>query len=803
MATSFSYAPSSSGGQDATATADDTDHDSSTRATYDDNDDWILFTVLTLQPWQSDDRNHLPFRAGELLEIVQREETGWWAALDPEDDSHVGWIPSAYASGPLPQSTVEQYRRLARERRLSEYNRLCHDTIQKSQDILPAGNTSKTNNNNNNAASSSSSSSPGRQTVGETSTPAASTKTVEQRALPMALQPRRPHSMLQIPPTQDSVIMAADAREHASSSSPTSKLRSGILSRSSSENATKPSTVNQRRRTTENRGKRPTTSSGIAPSASGPLSAPLLSGPLSRPYSLDEERRVVVSGVNVGDIPWYLRPSYDLADITFTRDGSVLSGTLSALVDYLTEIPPTNPHKDAYTSSFLMTFRTFVSPDVLFDMLVERYQQDHPSPLNTDEFENWKSIRLRPMQHRILKLFSAWLWHYDLLELEPCISGKLTEFLKLIVTPDSHARAANQILRDIEKLTFSSPHPPSPITIPKKQRKKWRIPRTELLKHEPADIAEQLCLMEFALYRKITVQECLAWARTDSASSAAPSAAKHEPSSSLAGSSRVGASCSDPRRPVQHLFAFCATHDKLVNWVKTTILMTDVLGRRADTIDFWIKVAEKCRSLQNFSSMSAIVTALNAEVIQRLHLSWAHTGRKSHLEQLTQINQPSGSFAAYRSLMQAAEGPCVPFIPMLLTDLKHIQDQFEDSSIVPGNNNSNQTATATTTAKNATSTAGAGGSGSNSSATSLPSSSPSREFITFIKRARWADTITKMLRHQPRAYVLAESEDTRKFIENGLQNHNSESFFWRKSQDIQRTELEHADIRRGLEAAGF
>jgi hypothetical protein len=243
--------------------------------------------------------------------------------------------------------------------------------------------------------------------------------------------------------------------------------------------------------------------------------------------------------------------------------------------------------------------------------------------------------------------------------------------------------------------------------------------------------------------------------------------------------------------------------------------------------------------------MSAVVTALNAEVIQRLHLSWAHTGRKSHLEQLTQINLPSGSFAAYRALMQTAEGPCVPFIPMLLTDLKHIQDQFEDSVVVPGNNNSNHVAAAATasTSKNVTSTvadgdgatskfnggtdnmsllssssgssgstitAGAAGSGSgtnknNSSLSSSSSSSPSssREFISFIKRARWADTITKMLRHQPRTYFFAESESARKFIEDGLQKQNSESFFWRKSQEIQRTELEHADIRRGLEAAGF
>jgi son of sevenless len=132
VATSFSYTPSSGSPASDTATADDTDYGGSASATSAYDDDWILCTVLSLQPWQSDDRNHLSFRAGELLEIVQREQTGWWAALDPEDDSHVGWIPSAYASGPLSQAIIEQYRRLSRERRLTEYHRLCHDTIQVS-----------------------------------------------------------------------------------------------------------------------------------------------------------------------------------------------------------------------------------------------------------------------------------------------------------------------------------------------------------------------------------------------------------------------------------------------------------------------------------------------------------------------------------------------------------------------------------------------------------------------------------------------------------------------------------------------
>lgn len=41
-----------------------------------------------------------------------------------------------------------------------------------------------------------------------------------------------------------------------------------------------------------------------------------------------------------------------------------------------------------------------------------------------------------------------------------------------------------------------------------------------------------------------------------------------------------------------NLSAFCATHDKLASWVKMSILNNEFLGKRADTVDFWIKVAE-------------------------------------------------------------------------------------------------------------------------------------------------------------------------------------------------------------------
>lgn len=41
-----------------------------------------------------------------------------------------------------------------------------------------------------------------------------------------------------------------------------------------------------------------------------------------------------------------------------------------------------------------------------------------------------------------------------------------------------------------------------------------------------------------------------------------------------------------------NLNTFCGTHEKLASWVKFSILNNEGLGKRADTVDLWIKVAE-------------------------------------------------------------------------------------------------------------------------------------------------------------------------------------------------------------------
>ena len=105
--------------------------------------------------------------------------------------------------------------------------------------------------------------------------------------------------------------------------------------------------------------------------------------------------------------------------------------------------------------------------------------------------------------------------------------------------------------------------------------RKSTISKLDLLKLDPKIIADQLTVYEFGLYVKITPQQCLTYVK-----------------------SRTG-------DDVAKLRDFCSTHDKLDAWVKLTILNGDAAGKRAQTVDFWIKVAEACLFYPHLQSESA------------------------------------------------------------------------------------------------------------------------------------------------------------------------------------------------------
>jgi son of sevenless-like protein len=233
-----------------------------------------------------------------------------------------------------------------------------------------------------------------------------------------------------------------------------------------------------------------------------------------------------------------------------------------------------------------MTFRSFMSPDALFDALVGYYNAPQPGDLSVLELEDWLERVQGRTQRKVLEIFSDWLQTNHLLEQEPHIARRFTEFLQSITSGPNH-RISKLIQERISDLvivfffdifsfetdgemqqTFSigspiiSPITVSPSTGPRKKKNNSRPQKSELLKIETADIAEQLTVILFEIYRKILPHECITYIKVHTGPG------------------------------VANLREYCASHDKVSYWVQTSILTAETMKRRAETVDYWIKVAE-------------------------------------------------------------------------------------------------------------------------------------------------------------------------------------------------------------------
>jgi hypothetical protein len=71
------------------------------------SDEWRLCSVFCLYDFHSEDPDHLSFRKKDVLDIVQKQDSGWWAAMH-RGRPRVGWIPAAFVQ-PLADELAETY----------------------------------------------------------------------------------------------------------------------------------------------------------------------------------------------------------------------------------------------------------------------------------------------------------------------------------------------------------------------------------------------------------------------------------------------------------------------------------------------------------------------------------------------------------------------------------------------------------------------------------------------------------------------------------------------------------------------
>jgi len=257
----------------------------------------------------------------------------------------------------------------------------------------------------------------------------------------------------------------------------------------------------------------------------------------------------------------------------------------------------------------------------------------------------------------------------------------------------------------------------------------------KLLEIEPLELARQLTLMESQLYQKIKPMECLQRSREQRTEN------------------------------VDNITTVIQTSNRIADWVAESVLSRTDSRRRAGTVKHLISVADRCRTLNNFSTTIAITSGLNTPPIRRLKRTWE------------QVNQPSmaqfgacemtidsnKNFTKYRQLMANVNPPCVPFIGVFLSTLQFIQDGNPDN--LPGN------------------------------------------LVNFRKRQKASEVINDIKRWQAQSFNFQPIPSVIAYINEQLNQHRdtraSGERFWAISLELEPREREDEKMARLLQESGF
>lgn len=109
----------------------------------------------------------------------------------------------------------------------------------------------------------------------------------------------------------------------------------------------------------------------------------------------------------------------------------------------------------------------------------------------------------------------------------------------------------------------------------------------------------------------------------------------------------------------------------ITGFVAESILNELDTKKRTALVKFFIKVADRCATLNNFSTPRSILAALDSSTIARLHQTWAGLPQKNklQLESLRKLADHARNYHEYRSRLRNTAPPAVPFLGLYLTDV--------------------------------------------------------------------------------------------------------------------------------------